>query len=113
MIFVLFNTISNFQPSELAHVNDRFCGRPNSALWPHCQGLQQILPKVTQTTGSPAYPGRFNRWKTRLLQGDSVVHSTVSNFIELYRELLWTRHGYISTFLDPNLYQPVDGPSFY
>ena len=56
---------------------------------------------------------QINRWKDRLLQEDSVVHSTVSNFTELYRELLWTRQGYISTFLDISLYKPVESKSFY
>ena len=61
-------------------------------------------------------PGRhpdINRWKDQLLQEDSVVRSTVGNFTELYRELLWTRHGYISTFLDATQYKPVEGKSFY
>lgn len=56
---------------------------------------------------------KINRWKDRLLQEDSVVHSTVSNFTELYRQLLWTRQGYISTFLDPGQYQPVAVKSHY
>ncbi|MCZ6667992.1 MAG: glutathione S-transferase family protein [Gammaproteobacteria bacterium] len=73
----------------------------------------QCMDELRSGMFEPGRHPKINRWKTRLLQEDSVVHSTVSNFIELYRELLWTRHGYISTFLDPNLYQPVDGPSFY
>lgn len=56
---------------------------------------------------------RINRWKDQLLKEDSVVNSTVSNFTELYRELLWTRHGYISSFLDASLYKPVTAKSYY
>jgi glutathione S-transferase len=56
---------------------------------------------------------KVNRWKDRLLQERSVIDSTVSNFTELYRELLWTRHGYISTFLDATQYKPVESKSHY
>jgi glutathione S-transferase len=56
---------------------------------------------------------KINRWKDRLLQERSVIDSTVSNFTELYRELLWTRHGYISTFLDATQYKPVESKSHY
>ena len=56
---------------------------------------------------------KINTWKEHLLQQDSVVHSTVDNFTELYRELLWTRQGYISTFLDASLYKPMSGKSHY
>ncbi len=55
----------------------------------------------------------INRWKDRLLQERSVIDSTVSNFTELYRALLWTRHGYISTFLDATQYKPVEAKSHY
>jgi glutathione S-transferase len=56
---------------------------------------------------------KINRWKDRLLQERLVIDSTVSNFTKLYRQLLWTRHGYISTFLDATQYQPVAGRSRY
>jgi len=61
----------------------------------------------------PDRHAKINRWKDRLLQERSVIDSTVSNFTELYRELLWTRHGYISTFLDATQYKPVAGKSHY
>ena len=62
------------------------------------------------------YPERhpkINRWKDTLLQEDAVMSSTVSNFTEIYHELLWKRQGYISTFLDASLYPPVEGKSHY
>jgi glutathione S-transferase len=61
----------------------------------------------------PHRHAKINRWKDRLLQEDTVINSTVSNFTELYRELLWTRQGYISTFLDASQYKPVAGKSHY
>ena len=61
----------------------------------------------------PARHPKINRWKDKLLQEDVVIHSTVSNFTELYRELLWKRQGYISSFLDASLYPPVEGKSYY
>jgi hypothetical protein len=51
---------------------------------------------------------KINRWKDQLLQERSVI-----NFTDLYRELLWTRHGYISTFLDASQYKPVESKRFY
>jgi len=73
----------------------------------HC--MNELKPGIFQ----PDRHVKINLWKDRLLQEDSVIHSTVSNFTELYRELLWTRQGYISTFLDTSLYKPVTGKSRY
>lgn len=73
----------------------------------HC--MNELNPGMFQPDRHP----KINRWKDRLLQEKSVVHSTVRNFTELYRELLWTRHGYISTFLDATQYKPVAGKSHY
>ena len=73
----------------------------------HC--MNQLNPGLFLPDRHP----KINRWKDRLLQEDSVIHSTVSNFTELYRQLLWTRQGYISTFLDASLYQPVTAKSHY
>ena len=73
----------------------------------HC--MNELKPDIFQPDRHP----KINRWKDLLLQQDSVVNSTVSNFTELYRELLWTRHGYISTFLDASLYKPVTAKSHY
>lgn len=73
----------------------------------HC--MDELNPRMFRPERHP----KINTWKERLLQQDSVVHSTVDNFTELYRELLWTRQGYISTFLDASLYKPVSGKSHY
>ena len=73
----------------------------------HC--MDELNPGMFQPGRHP----KINTWKEHLLQENSVVHSTVDNFTELYRELLWTRQGYISTFLDANLYKPVSGKSHY
>ena len=56
---------------------------------------------------------RINDWKDQLLQEQAVVGSTVSDFTDLYRELLWKRQGFISSFLDASLYSPVEGKSHY
>ncbi len=73
----------------------------------HC--MDELTPGIFL----PDRHAKINRWKDRLLQEKSVIDSTVSNFTGLYRELLWTRHGYISTFLDASQYKPVAGKSYY
>ena len=73
----------------------------------HC--MNEINPGLLHPERHP----KINRWKDQLLQERSVIDSTVRNFTELYRELLWTRHGYISTFLDASQYKPVQGKSYY
>ena len=73
----------------------------------HC--MEALGPDMYDPTRHP----RINRWKERLLQEEVVVNSTVSNFTELYRELLWKRQGYISSFLDASLYPPVEDKSYY
>jgi glutathione S-transferase len=73
----------------------------------------QCMDELKPGMFDPDRHAKINRWKNQLLSENSVQQSTVSNFTELYRELLWTRHGYISTFLDTSLYQPVDSASFY
>jgi glutathione S-transferase len=73
----------------------------------HC--MNELNPSIFHPDRHP----KINRWKDRLLQEESVIHSTVTNFTELYRELLWTRQGYISSFLDVSQYKPVEGKSHY
>jgi len=73
----------------------------------HC--LNELNPGMFQADRH----AKINRWKDQLLGEDTVINSTVNNFTELYRELLWTRQGYISTFLDATQYKPVAGKSHY
>jgi len=78
-------------------------------LFHRLQSMEQLKPGMFDPDRHP----KINQWKNQLQKEDSVRLSTVSNFTELYRELLWTRHGYISSFLDASQYQPVEAPSFY
>jgi glutathione S-transferase len=78
-------------------------------LFHRLQCMNELNPGLFLSDRHP----NINHWKDRLLQERSVIDSTVSNFTELYRALLWTRHGYISTFLDATQYQPVAGKSHY
>ena len=73
----------------------------------HC--MESLNSTMFDTKRHPA----INRWKNQLLQEPAVLRSTVNNFTELYRELLWKRQGYISSLLDASLYPPVEGKSFY
>ncbi len=78
-------------------------------LFHRLQCMQALRPAMFDPDRHP----KIVSWKDRLLREDVVVNSTVSNFTELYRELLWKRQGYISSFLDATLYPPVEGKSYY
>jgi glutathione S-transferase len=73
----------------------------------------QCMEQLKAGMFDPDRHPKINQWKNELLKENSVRQSTVSDFTELYRELLWTRHGYLSSFLDASQYQPVEAPSFY
>lgn len=73
----------------------------------HCLG--ELGPAMFDSARHP----KITQWKNHLLQQEVVKNSTVSNFTELYRELLWKRQGYISSFLDSSLYSPVERKSHY
>ncbi|RLA15735.1 MAG: glutathione S-transferase family protein [Gammaproteobacteria bacterium] len=73
----------------------------------------QCMEQLKAGMFDPDRHPKINQWKDQLLEENSVQQSTVSNFTGLYRELLWTRHGYLSSFLNASQFQPVEAPSFY
>jgi glutathione S-transferase len=73
----------------------------------------QSMDELTFGMFEPDRHPKINQWKIQLLKENSVRLSVVNNFTLLYRELLWKRQGYISTFLDASLYQPIDSASLY
>jgi len=62
--------------------------------------LEQIYKPII---GKDRYP-RLTNWKNNLLSLEAVKESTVAEIQNLYYQLLWTRQGYISSYLSEKEY---------
>jgi hypothetical protein len=58
------------------------------------------------------YPKLIN-WKKNLLSLKAVKESTVSEIQNLYYQLLWTRQGYISSYLSEEKYGERQSKKLY
>lgn len=70
---------------------------------PFLQRLE-FMDELRPGTLDPKRHPKLNAWKDTLLRQSSVLNSTVPEFRELYKQLLWKRQGFISRFLDKSQY---------
>lgn len=75
----------------------------------HLRDLQLLNPVIFDNDRHP----RISEWRHQLLEHPAVEGSTVADFSKLHQQMIWKRQGYISSFLDADLFEPANKKSTY